>query len=32
MEVLCACYILSVLINDRTIVGESIEIEHMPLT
>ena len=32
MEVLCACYILSLLIKDCTIVGKSVEIERMPLT
>ena len=32
MEVLCACYIMSVSIKDRTVVGKSIEIERMPLT
>ena len=32
MEVLCACYIPSVLIKDRTIVGASDKIERMPIT
>ena len=32
MEVLCACYIPSVSIKDHTVVGQSIEIERMPLT
>ena len=32
MEVLCACYIPSMSIKDRTIVGESVKIERMPLT
>ena len=32
MEVLCACFIPSVSIKDRTIVGTFVEIERMPLT
>ena len=32
MEVLYACFILPVLIKDRTIAGTSTEIESMPLT
>ena len=32
MEVLCACFIPSVSIKDRTIVGASDKIERMPLT
>ena len=32
MEVLCACFILSMSIKDRTVVGTSAEIERMPLT
>ena len=31
MEVLCACFILSVWIKDSTIAATSAEIEHMPL-
>ena len=32
MEVLCACFIPSVSIKDRTIVGTSDKIERMPLS
>ena len=32
MEVLCACFIPSMSIKDRTVVGTSVEIERMPLT
>ena len=32
MEVLCACYIPSASIKDRTVVGASDKIERMPIT
>ena len=32
MEVLCACFIPSVSIKDRTVAGTSVEIERMFLT
>ena len=32
MEVLCACFIPSVSIKDRTVAGTSTKIERMPLT